>query len=944
MKNRKNRFLLLATMLFALNFNVLGNQIPNEDLVYLTGKYLNYSASQISNQALQAYDGRDLPKAHNGQTPDFLSHKTRHYRVTINSFRADRVPMKTGPQVGNNNGQKIQRIQRFDEGDDLEIMGLIAISPLGNKNFYRQQNGGNDIIFSRDLRGDKLVVTHLNQKTRVNRSKDLYIRNDKVTNAGFRLKFALLEYDKKGTKDEPFTAAHYDVRVGSYNWKNGTVKKFEKQLSNVTNDQVITVFFTVELIKQISEQEMFDAVCSRNVGHTERLIKKGGNPDGKRLLAYAAKNCDERMLDLLIRYGAIADSDDLQIIMNSNHYDKEAVKLLVRYGATPTDRELQRAINLGEEDMVHYFLKNGACPTEANLRNALKRNERRIAYNLIKYNAPVSEAVLELALHQGDVDLVNLILSKGVRPNSQMLVACVRDRNFEMTRCLLRNIKPDRYAMMEAVNQNSYELFALLIENGGYINSNDWIEKAIDFNNYQIVDLAIRSGGNVNAAMEYAIRRNNRGIVELCLDRNANPNLAFPFAVQNNDQRFFEDLLYRFGGNANDGLAAAVRGNHIQMAEYALRTGRANPNGHIHFAAENRNERMVRMLVDFGADPNPAMFGAVKANNTELVTFLIEKGADTNNSKLISAATENGNFVLVEMLIEMGANPNDGMTAAVKNNHLQITEYLLWKGALVSSFITIPAAKGLKDMTYLLLEYGANPDDAMKSAVKNDRKEIVALLLNYGAETKGQLADPAAKGDIELVQLLLDGGANPNEGLRPAVTNNRMSVVRLLLEQGARPDAVMGLAVQKENAELVQLLLDFDADGSKIEYLKTAIEKKNVHLVNAFIKAGGDVNHKFADGKTIMHIATFRAWNYPVIRTLVEAGARLNVFDARENTPLHLAVKIGKDNFDVIKLLVDNGANVNAVNQKGESIRKVAKHGKVKRFLKKNGAKKKGWG
>ena len=112
-------------------------------------------------------------------------------------------------------------------------------------------------------------------------------------------------------------------------------------------------------------------------------------------------------------------------------------------------------------------------------------------------------------------------------------------------------------------------------------------------------------------------------------------------------------------------------------------------------------------------------------------------------------------------------------------------------------------------------------------------------------------------------------------------------------------------------------------------------------MTNLFIEAGADVNHKFADGKTILHIATFRAWNYPVIRALVDNGARLNVFDARENTPLHLAAKIGKDNFDVVKLLVDNGANVNAVNQKGESIRCVAKHGKVKRYLKKNGAKKK---
>ena len=166
MKNRKNRFLLLAAMVLTLNINVFGNHTPKEDLVYLTGKYLHLSASQISNHALEAYNGQDLPKAHNGRTPDFLSHKTRHYRVTINSFRTEKVPAKTTPQVGSNNGVPLTRNKMFGEGNELEIMGLIAVSPLGHKNNYRQQDGGNDIIFSRDLRGDKLVVTKYNGSER----------------------------------------------------------------------------------------------------------------------------------------------------------------------------------------------------------------------------------------------------------------------------------------------------------------------------------------------------------------------------------------------------------------------------------------------------------------------------------------------------------------------------------------------------------------------------------------------------------------------------------------------------------------------------------------------------------------------------------------------------------------------------------------------------------
>ncbi len=972
MKNRKNSFHPLAILVaLFMTTNILAQGHGHEgDLVHLTGKYFHKSATQMSQEALAAYDGKDLPNSHNGRKPDFLSHKMRHYRVTINSIRCDAIPKGENAHSDEVNGIAVQKVKQFPEGNELEIMGLIAISPLSSKNNYRQRDGGNDIIFSRDLNGTSLLTAHLDKKTRVNRTKDYYIRNDKLSGAGFRLKFALLEYDKVGTKDEPFKAAHYDVKVGNWNWDSGTSKKYEKRLSTSDNQQVITVFFTVELIKKVSDKEMLDAVCSRNVGHTERLIHKGGNPHAKHLLAYAAKNCDERMIDMLMDYGAKPKAADLQEIMRESNYSKEAVKLLVGLGAVPGDRELQRAIECNQADMVHYFLRNGACPTEKNLRTALKKNQRTIAYKLIDYGAPLSENILELALHQGDIDLVNLILNKGIRPTSKMLVGCVADQNVAMTRCLLRKMKPDRYALMEAANQNSYELFALLIDNGGYLNNNDCINKAIDFNNYEIINLGLRHGGNVNEALNYAIKRNNRSIVMLCLDRGANANLAFPFAVHNNDLYFFNDLLYRYNGNANDGLAAAVKGNHIRMAEDALRTGRANPSLHIKYAADRNNEEMIRMLIDYGADPNPAMLGAVKANNTELVKYLMEKGATATDGDLINQATENGNFVLVELFVENGANPNDGMTCAVKNNHLEITEYLLWKGALVSNYISVPAAKGLKDMVFLLLEYGANPDEAMRKAVENERTEIVKMLLDYGANTNGQLASPAAKGDREMVEILLAGGANPNDGMQAAVDKNQTRIVEmllthgarakgfietpiarnnremtlLLLEAGANPNEGMFLAVQKENIEMVKTLLKYGADGSKIDFLKMAVNKKNDRLVTILAEAGTDVNHRFSDGKTIIHLAAFKAYNYPVIRALVDAGVELNVYDRRKNSPLHLAVAIGKENLEVIRLLVENGADVNAVNQEGKSICKAAKHLKVRKYLKKQGAKKKGWG
>ena len=55
------------------------------------------------------------------------------------------------------------------------------------------------------------------------------------------------------------------------------------------------------------------------------------------------------------------------------------------------------------------------------------------------------------------------------------------------------------------------------------------------------------------------------------------------------------------------------------------------------------------------------------------------------------------------------------------------------------------------------------------------------------------------------------------------------------------------------------------------------------------------------------------------------------------DTPLHLAAESGKDNLEVVQLLVEAGADVNAVNKRGDTPRKAAKGRKVKKYLKDNG-------
>ena len=66
----------------------------------------------------------------------------------------------------------------------------------------------------------------------------------------------------------------------------------------------------------------------------------------------------------------------------------------------------------------------------------------------------------------------------------------------------------------------------------------------------------------------------------------------------------------------------------------------------------------------------------------------------------------------------------------------------------------------------------------------------------------------------------------------------------------------------------------------------------------------------------------------------------MNSYNKYGLTPLMLVVTSNNKDLNFCKLLVENGANVNAKNNNGVIVRKMAKGLKVKKYLKDNGARK----
>jgi ankyrin repeat protein len=239
------------------------------------------------------------------------------------------------------------------------------------------------------------------------------------------------------------------------------------------------------------------------------------------------------------------------------------------------------------------------------------------------------------------------------------------------------------------------------------------------------------------------------------------------------------------------------------------------------------------------------------------------------------------------------------------------------------------------------LKKGADPNkknDANATALMWAAADLekTRLLLDHGADANARSNDMrtplmiAARrpGNTSTVKLLLDHGANPNPNAHPAAESSPLieaataadaDSVELLIGRGADVKAAaqqaLEMAVSLQCSKCVALLVAKDLGR----------EAYSLALPNiAFL---GDAN---------------------AVRVMLDHGADANAFDPLGRTPLMYAAASDLLALDVVKLLVERGADVNAKNihkQSGDSgltVLDIAKlHGDtpVVEWLVKSGAK-----
>ncbi|KAF3219284.1 hypothetical protein TWF106_007125 [Orbilia oligospora] len=242
--------------------------------------------------------------------------------------------------------------------------------------------------------------------------------------------------------------------------------------------------------------------------------------------------------------------------------------------------------------------------------------------------------------------------------------------------------------------------------------------------------------------------------------------------------------------------------------------------------------------------------------------------------------------------------------------------------------------------------YGLTP---LSYAVQGGYEAVVRLLLeihkpsgsSYDLKGGTPLTYAAKKGNVAIMKLLLEGGFDPDSGdsefddeiaLSSAVKNGHSEVVKLLLGDskvnrnkvsGREKRTPLSYAAEKGYTEIVEMLLDSDTIDLKSgsqgwTALFWAAHNGHGKIAEVLLGSGADYSIVSNNEDTALSIAASRNFEkqHDLVKLLLDSGADPNSFSSR-GTVLALAASQGTE--PTVNLLLDRGADPNYVCNCGET-------------------------
>jgi len=181
---------------------------------------------------------------------------------------------------------------------------------------------------------------------------------------------------------------------------------------------------------------------------------------------------------------------------------------------------------------------------------------------------------------------------------------------------------------------------------------------------------------------------------------------------------------------------------------------------------------------------------------------------------------------------------------------------------------------------------------------------------------------------VFLLMFSLQGFASPQSDLFAAAEQGNAAAIQAALEAGADVNAygyfgrtALMEAAWKGHTEAMQILINAGADLNATDMmcstaLNYAAGEGHLEAVQILIKADADINYQ-SDGETFTAlISAAREGHADVVRALLDAGAQLELNRYGKTALIYASEKNGVDPLEVVQILIEAGADVNARDDK----------------------------
>ncbi len=474
----------------------------------------------------------------------------------------------------------------------------------------------------------------------------------------------------------------------------------------------------------------------------------------------------------------------------------------------------------------------------------------------------------------------------------------------------------------------------------------------------------------VNSAVADAAMKGDTAALRALVQKKADVNAAqadgataIQWAAYRNDLEM-ANILIAAGADvklanrdASTPLRLAAENGSARMIGKLLEAGadpnERTPNGEtpLMMAARNGNIAALELLLDHKADPalkeklrgTTALMWAVEQSHPEAVKTLVARGADVNaasnpdtrNSRLNLAPTVQER-ILQDKLFDAFANGGKiqltpGGPAVSLEDAAELYGQSGKKDGGGLTPLVYAAREGCDECAHILIESGAKVNQvttygwtALLTATQNRHYKLAAYLLDHGADSN--LANNGGWTPLYLAtdNRNIESGDYPVR--RPDM--DHLDFIKLLLAKGARVNTrICGVESSSKDCKgdttetRTNFTMQWLSEEGATPFLRAA-QSGDTTLMKLLLDHGADPKIATAHGVTALEVASGIGWvegitfewspeqSLEAVKMCLDLGIDVNNADDEGRTALHGAAHKGRT--DVIRLLVDHGANLEA--------------------------------